>query len=168
MVAFLIAMAVTAFAGTLVIKKSQPQTVLPLDKEMASRLRRAKLIEGRQPNLRVSAEIATATATKAQYIHTRGQDDAFYAKLVTDYLAKFGSAGRQEIDTLLWDKLSDALDEPKKKAKVRNILTKLRRAGQICMPAAAVRRNGGWQRLMQKGLQKETAALQKETERNSI
>ncbi len=108
------------------------QKQLPLDKEMASRLRRAKLIEGRQPNLRVSAEIATATATKAQYIHTRGQDDAFYAKLVTDYLAKFGSASRQEIDTLLWDKLSDALDEPKKKTKVGNILTKLRRAGQIC------------------------------------
>tara|TARA_Y100001001_G_scaffold13046_1_gene11734 strand:+ start:1893 stop:3608 length:1716 start_codon:yes stop_codon:yes gene_type:complete len=107
------------------------QKQLPLDKEMASRLRRAKLIEGRQPNLRVSAEIATATATKAQYIHTRGQDDAFYAKLVTDYLAKFGSASRQEIDTLLWDKLSDALDEPKKKAKVGNILTKLRRADQI-------------------------------------
>lgn len=107
------------------------QKQLPLDKEMASRLRRAKLIEGRQPNLRVSAEIATATATKAQYIHTRGQDDAFYAKLVTDYLAKFGFASRQEIDTLLWDKLSDALDEPKKKAKVGNILTKLRRAGQI-------------------------------------
>lgn len=107
------------------------QKQLPLDKEMTSRLRRAKLIEGRQPNLRVSAEIATATATKAQYIHTRGQDDAFYAKLVTDYLAKFGSASRQEIDTLLWDKLSDALDEPKKKTKVGNILTKLRRAGQI-------------------------------------
>ncbi|WP_245391698.1 RNA-binding domain-containing protein [Salinicola aestuarinus] len=107
------------------------QKQLPLDKEMASRLRRAKLIEGRQPNLRVSAEIATATATKAQYIHTRGQDDAFYAKLVTDYLAKFGSAKRQEIDTLLWDKLSDALDEPKKKVKIANILTKLRRAGQI-------------------------------------
>lgn len=107
------------------------QKQLPLDKEMTSRLRRAKLIEGRQPNLRVSAEIATATATKAQYIHTRGQDDAFYAKLVTDYLAKFGSASRQEIDTLLWDKLSAALDEPKKKAKVGNILTKLRRAGQI-------------------------------------
>lgn len=107
------------------------QKQLPLDKEMTSRLRRAKLIEGRQPNLRVSAEIATATATKAQYIHTRGQDDAFYAKLVTDYLAKFGSASRQEVDTLLWDKLSDALDEPKKKAKVGNILTKLRRAGQI-------------------------------------
>lgn len=107
------------------------QKQLPLDKEMTSRLRRAKLIEGRQPNLRVSAEIATATATKAQYIHTRGQDDAFYAKLVIDYLAKFGSASRQEIDTLLWDKLSDALDEPKKKTKVGNILTKLRRAGQI-------------------------------------
>ena len=107
------------------------QKQLPLDKEMTSRLRRAKLIEGRQPNLRVSAEIATATATKAQYIHTRGQDDAFYAKLVTDYLAKFDSASRQEIDTLLWDKLSDALDESKKKTKVGNILTKLRRAGQI-------------------------------------
>lgn len=107
------------------------QKQLPLNKEMASRLRRAKLIEGRQPNLRVSVEIATATATKAQYIHTRGQDDAFYAKLVTDYLTKFGSAKRQEIDTLLWDKLSDALDEPKKKVKIGNILTKLRRAGQI-------------------------------------
>ncbi|MBF1801994.1 transcriptional regulator [Alcanivorax sp. ST75FaO-1] len=118
-----------ALVDVLALDRIQKQ--LPIADDAVTRLRRAGLIEGRKPNYHVSASVADATATKAQYIHTRGQDDAFYAKLVTDYLAKFGSANRREIDTLLWDKLSDALDEQKKKAKVGNILTKLRRAGRI-------------------------------------
>ena len=107
------------------------QKHLSLDDVMIARLRRLKLIEGRKPNLHVSASIATATAKKADYIRTRGQDDAFYAMLVKDYLLKFGSASRKEIDELLWDKLSDALDEVQKRNKISNLLTNMRRSGQI-------------------------------------
>lgn len=107
------------------------QKGLPLDNEMAKHLRRSGLIEGRKPHLHVSATVAKVTASKADYIRTRGQDDLFYAKLITDYLMQFGKASRKEIDKLLWDKLSDALDDKEKKSKIANLLTRLRRDGQI-------------------------------------
>ena len=107
------------------------QKHLPIDGTTSRRLRRAGLIEGRRPNLHVSALVAKATASKADYIRTRAQDDAFYAKLITDYLEKFGKASRQEINKLLWDKLSDALDNDQRKNKISNLITKLRRSGRI-------------------------------------
>jgi ATP-dependent DNA helicase RecG len=107
------------------------QKKLPLDDDMVKHLRRAKLIEGNKPNLFVSAAVATATATKADYIRTRAQDDEFYAKLLMDYLVKFGSASRKEIDALLLDKLSDALDNEQKENKIGNLLTSMRQAERI-------------------------------------
>ena len=107
------------------------QKRLPLDEAMARHLRRAGLIEGRKPNIHVSAIVAKATAAKADYIHTRGQDDAFYEKLVLDFISKFGAASRQELDDLLLKKLSDGLDPDQKRNKVGSLLTKLRRAGKI-------------------------------------
>ncbi len=107
------------------------QKGLPLDENMVKRLRRAGLIEGRKPHLHVSAAVAKATATKADYIRTRSQDNTFYAKLITDYLGKFGKASRKEIDKLLWDKLSPALDDKERGNKIANLLTKLRRDGRI-------------------------------------
>lgn len=98
---------------------------------MIRRLRRAGLVEGRRPNLHVSASVAQAAATKADYIRTRAQDDEFYKKQVLDYLHKFGSATRKEIDTLLLVKLSDALNEDQKADKISNLLSAMRRAGLI-------------------------------------
>ena len=94
-------------------------------------LRRSGLIEGRKPNIHVSAVVAQATASKAEYIRTRAQDDAFYAKLIIDYLTKFGKASREEIDKLLWTKLSDALTEEQKSKKVANLIANLRRSEYI-------------------------------------
>lgn len=107
------------------------QKKLPLADEALRRLRSAGLVEGRKPHLHVSASIAAATGSKADYIRTRAQDDAHYAKLVTDYLAQFGSAPRAEIERLLWPKLSDALTHEQKHNKVSNLLSNLRRAGRI-------------------------------------
>ncbi|MHB1098142.1 MAG: RNA-binding domain-containing protein [Burkholderiales bacterium] len=107
------------------------QKHLPLDDETLRRLRHSGLIEGRKPNVYVSAAVATATATKADYIRTRAQDDEFYAKLLMDYLEKFGGATRKEIDRLLLPKLSEVLTEEQKTNKVNNLLTKMRRKGII-------------------------------------
>jgi len=114
-----------------VLALDRVQKKLPIPDEAASRLRKAGLIEGRKPNLHVSAVIADATASKADYIRTRAQDDEFYAKLISDYLERFGKADRDEINTLLIDKLSDALNEEQKSKKIGNLLTKLRRSGRI-------------------------------------
>jgi len=96
-----------------------------------TRLRTAGLIEGRKPRLHVSAVVAEVTDTRADYIRTRALDDSHYAKLVEDYLDKFGSATRREIDELLFSKLSDALDDQQKRNKVSNLLARMRRDGLI-------------------------------------
>ena len=107
------------------------QKRLPLSDDMIKRLRRDGLIEGRKPHLHVSAVVAKVTASKADYIKTRAQDDDYYCKLITDYLKKFNKASRGEIDKLLMDKLSNVLDNGQKKRKIANLLTKLRRSGRI-------------------------------------
>lgn len=107
------------------------QKRLPLSDPMIKRLRRNGLIEGRKPNFHVSASVAGATASKADYIRTRAQDDDYYAKLIVDYLSKFGGASRKEIDDLLLDKLSSALNQVQKKNKIGNIISKLRIGGVI-------------------------------------
>lgn len=114
-----------------VLALDRVQKKMPISREAVARLRRANLIEGRSPNLHVSSAVAAATDTKAEYIRTRAQDDTHYAKLVTDYLTQFGGASRQEINDLLWDKLSDALDDGQKRNKITNLLAKMRRQGVI-------------------------------------
>ena len=52
-------------------------------------------------------------------------------KLVTEYLEKFGSATRQEINGLLLDKLSGAFDAHQRETKIGNLLTSLRENGVI-------------------------------------
>jgi ATP-dependent DNA helicase RecG len=107
------------------------QKRLSVSDDMIKRLRRDKLIEGRKPNLYVSASIAKVTASKADYIRTRAQDDDYYCKLIVDYLKKFGGASRDEIDKLLLPKLSDGLNNEQKRKKIANLLTNLRRTGRI-------------------------------------
>lgn len=107
------------------------QKRLPLEDAAAKRLRQAGLIEGRKPNYHVSAAVAQATASQVDYIRMRAQDDTFYAKLVTDYIEKFGQASRAEINLLLLSKLSDGLSPEKKLTKINTLLTKLRRNGVI-------------------------------------
>ncbi len=107
------------------------QKGLPADEQVVKRLRKAGWIEGRKPNLHISAEIADVTSSRADYIRTRAQDDDHYEKLILDYLGKFKTATRAEIDKLLLDKLSDALDENQKGSKVHNLLTRLRKREEI-------------------------------------
>ncbi|WP_432505732.1 RNA-binding domain-containing protein [Kineococcus arenarius] len=107
------------------------QKSLPVPDDVLRRLRRAGLVEGRRPHLRVAAAIAATTASRVDYIRTRAQDDTHYSRLVTDYLDRFGSATRQDLDLLLRDKLSDALSDEQKVSKISNLLTKMRRQGEI-------------------------------------
>lgn len=114
-----------------VLALDRVQKKLPIPDEAAAHLRRGGLIEGRKPNYHVSATVAEASANKADYIRTRAQDDEFYAKLLTDYLKTFGQASRAEVNKLLMDKLSDALDDRQRYNKISSLLTKLRRRGVI-------------------------------------
>jgi ATP-dependent DNA helicase RecG len=115
-----------------VLALDRVQKKLPIPDEAARHLRREGLIEGRKPRYHVSATVAEATAKRVDYILTRAQDDEHYAKLLIDFLKKFGSASRKDLEKLLINKLSDALNGEQKQQKISNLLTKLRRSGQIC------------------------------------
>ena len=66
---------------------------LSLSDDAIKHLKRKGLIEGRKPHIHVSAKVAKATASKAEYIKMRAQDDEHYIKLVTDFIKKFSKAG---------------------------------------------------------------------------
>ena len=113
----------------------------PIPDSTLKRLRRKKLVEGRVPNIRVSAEIATATGTKAEYIKARGETDEYCMALISDYLTKNETATRGELDEVVYPALSEMLSEEQKKNKVDNLLRKMRKGGKI----EASRRGGASQ-----------------------
>lgn len=86
------------------------------------KLKKKKLVEGRRPNLYVSAKIAAVTGEKATYIKQRAFDKEHYKKMVISYLEEFSEAKRDDIDKLLLDKLSDTLSEKQKRKRVGNLL----------------------------------------------
>ncbi|KQM39437.1 RNA-binding domain-containing protein [Microbacterium sp. Leaf203] len=114
-----------------VLALDRVQKRLPITDEAVTRLRKAKLIEGRRPHLHVSAAVAAATERKADYIRTRAQDDAHFSQLIIDYLRQYGGASRKEIDGLLGKYLPDVLDATQQRSKVTNLLSKMRRDGRI-------------------------------------
>ena len=114
-----------------VVALDRVQKRMPLDDKTVRHLKRAGLIEGRKPNFHVSAAVASAADAKAAYIKTRALDDGYYRKLVRDYLEKFGHASRGDLDDLLRDKISDALNPAQKVTKVGNLLSAMRKDGEI-------------------------------------
>ena len=121
-----------------------------ISKEDASWLKKMKLVEGRYPNVYVAAPIAVATNKRAEYIRNRAFDDDYYKKMIIDYIKKFRSATRQDIDKLLWNKLSDVLDERQKKNKIRNLLTALSTKDKVIKNTGSSKKESNWV-LRQKG-----------------
>lgn len=95
------------------------------DEEIAF-LRKEKLIEGRKPNLFIAKEIAEQTGEKAKYIKNKGFDDKYYSDLIMDFITKYGSCTRKEIDELLLDKLPLSLSQESKENKIKNLIQSLK------------------------------------------
>lgn len=103
-----------------------------ISKEAFAILKKQRLIEGRYPNIYVSAGVAAVTGEKTKYIKYRAFDKEYYMKLVLDYLKKYKSASRKDIDDLLLDKLSNILDEQQKLNKIKNLIYELsKKSGSI-------------------------------------
>ncbi|MEW6378996.1 MAG: RNA-binding domain-containing protein [bacterium] len=108
-----------------VIALDKVQKKRPLTEEEFKSLKERKLVEGRRPNLYVSAKIAAVTDDKATYIKHRAFDKAHYKALVISFLKEFHKAKREEIDNLLLNKLSDALTEKQKRNRITNLLSEM-------------------------------------------
>ena len=94
-----------------VVALDKVQKQVPITDEEVKSLRSKKLIEGRKPKLHVSADVAKATDTMVDYLKKRGIDRDYCRKMVMDLLEQQGQTKRAQIDSLLREKLSDALNE---------------------------------------------------------
>lgn len=110
------------------------KTVIALDKVQKKEqltenerkmLREEKLIEGKYPNIYVTAKVAAVTDKKAQYIKNRAFDKEYYKNLILEYLKKYGTASRKDIESLLSDKLPDIMDDKQKYYKISSIIKEL-------------------------------------------
>jgi ATP-dependent DNA helicase RecG len=117
-------------ADVIALDKVQKQR--SIDEVAARSLKRRGLIEGRRPNLHISATVAAATGQEAEYLLMKGFDKDDCKQKVLSYLRQFGSAGRKKIERLLWDKLSNAWDDDRKRNFVKNLIQEMsKRDGTI-------------------------------------
>lgn len=64
-------------------------------------------------------------------MQTTALDDEAYGMLIVSYLQRFGAGSRRDFDALLRGQLPDSFTDEQKDAKIHDLLTKLRKAGQI-------------------------------------
>jgi ATP-dependent DNA helicase RecG len=96
-----------------------------IDADDAKRLKTAKLVEGRYPNVLVAGSVAAITGDKAQHIRNRGFDNRYYRDLIVDLVREHQPVSREDIDKLLLSKLPEVLSADQKASKVHNLLTSL-------------------------------------------
>lgn len=102
-----------------------------IPKEALKTLKKKNLIEGRYPNIFISASISKNTDQRARYIKNRAFDADHYIQMILKYIDKYGSATRKDIDNLIMDKLPEILELNQKKHKVGNLISEMRRKGLI-------------------------------------
>ena len=118
----------------ILLDKIQKKKYADLTNDAIALLRQKGFVEGRKTNLYLSYKVVESSkhiGLKASYIKNKSFDDSYYKKLIVDYLRKFDSASRKEIEELLMDKLPEVLDETQKYNKVTNLLASLRKEGKI-------------------------------------
>lgn len=114
-----------------VILLDKVQKGIRIDHKEHQQLKNFGLVEGRYPNLYLSAGVAAATDQKVKHIRDGGLDRQFYKNLIVELVRQHGPVTRQEIDQLLLDKLPEALLPQQKVTRIHNLLTALRLEARI-------------------------------------
>lgn len=116
---------------TQVILLDRIQKGLPISRDEHLQLKKHKLVEGRFPNLIVSAAMARATGETARHVRESGFEKQYYLDLILKLIHQHGPVARKEVDALLLPKLPERLSEDQKLRKVQNLMQELRRADRI-------------------------------------
>ena len=98
-----------------------------VSKEAVKYLRKLGVIEGKMPNIYISASFASSAEEKAQYVKNKGFDDEAYKKWILNYLETYKAGKKKDFLVLLNDKLPDTMDDKQKVFKVQNLLQALRK-----------------------------------------
>jgi ATP-dependent DNA helicase RecG len=96
-----------------------------LSADEAKRVKTAKLVEGRYPNLIVAGPVAATTGLKAQHIRNRGFDSRYYRDMIVELVREHSPVSREDIDRLLLDKLPEVLSHDQKLSKIHNLISSL-------------------------------------------
>jgi len=102
-----------------------------LSKEELTLLRTKGLVEGKMPNIIISAKVAQTTGQKATYTRNKAFSKQQYFDWMIKGIKDHGSLTREDIEQLIWDRLSDLYTEKQKKTKISNLLSELRDKGAI-------------------------------------
>lgn len=113
----------------ILLDKVQKRKLLANDE--IKHLRDKGLIEGKKPNIIISAKVAQTTGQKAAYTRNKAFHKQDYFDWILKAIKDHGSLSRKDIEDLLWDKLSDMYNDQQKKTKVANLIAELRKKGVI-------------------------------------
>lgn len=102
-------------------------------------MRKLRVIEGKVPNVYVSASLAASVEEKAQYVKNKAFDDEAYKKWILNYLETYKAGKKKEFLILLKDKLPDTMNDRQKLYKVQNLLQALRKEGLITLDSGNLR-----------------------------
>jgi ATP-dependent DNA helicase RecG len=105
-----------------------------LSEEQISYLRKKNFIEGRKPNFYLSFKVIQPLDNDnlyAEYIVNKALTDDYCKKLILDYLKTHGQTSKSKIESFIIPKLLPIMTENQKKGKVKNLLTSLRKSGEI-------------------------------------
>lgn len=108
-----------------VILLDRVQKRQPISQEAHQRLKAARLVEGRYPNLLIAGRVAKVTGQKARHIRERGFNKQYYINIIMALIQEHQPVPRSEIDRLLMDKLPEILNEKQKKMKIHNLMAQL-------------------------------------------
>lgn len=102
-----------------------------LTKNEIGYLRKHKLIEGRKSNLYISKGVAQTTGQRVVYSKHKGLDGKACEEMLLNSLRDHRSLSKPEIVELLWNVLPDVLTDEQKRAKIKNLLYKLKKQKKI-------------------------------------
>ena len=114
---------------TMILDKVQKNK--KLTNEEYKLLKSKNLIEGKRNNYFISSTIAEITNQKPDYMKLRGINDDYCKKIIIDYIKKFKTEKKADLEEILLEKFGDSMTDIQKKNKIKNILQKLRRDGVI-------------------------------------
>lgn len=107
------------------------QKGLPITTEQTRHLRALQLVEGRNPKLRISAQVAVATGQEVAYLNQQRPDVDDYKAALCKLLA-LGPQPRAKVDDLLLPKLQLWIPTlAKRKEYVKELLKDMSKAGRI-------------------------------------
>ena len=99
--------------------------------EAIAGLRKAGLIEGRIPHLHISAKVAAEMGKETEYMKKRQRTGEQYRRIFIDFLQKFPGITRKKINDFMLEEIRGDLTEKQKLSKISNLMTVMRRKGEI-------------------------------------